>query len=145
MIEATIPASEVQHAKPERTGTIGGAAEKGMGMEDFLRLLSTQIANQDPMEPMKDTEFIAQMASISSVEQMQQFATSFKDFTTSHREIAAQAYLGKQVTAQDGESAPITGIAQAVEKGSGGELLVTINGQTFPATSITKIELVEKN
>ena len=38
-----------------------------MGMEDFLRLLTAQIANQDPMEPMKDTEFIAQMASISSV------------------------------------------------------------------------------
>ena len=145
MIEATIPASEIEHLKPERTGTIGGTAEKAMGMEDFLRLLTTQIANQDPMEPMKDTEFIAQMASISSVEQMQQFATSFKDFTASHREIAAQAYLGKQVTAQDGESMPITGIAQAVEKGTGGELLVTVNGQTFPAASITKIELVEKN
>tara|TARA_Y100001934_G_scaffold279403_1_gene383081 strand:+ start:12655 stop:13092 length:438 start_codon:yes stop_codon:yes gene_type:complete len=145
MIEATIPASEIEHVKPERTGTIGGTAEKAMGMEDFLRLLTTQIANQDPMEPMKDTEFIAQMASISSVEQMQQFATSFKDFTASHREIAAQAYLGKQVTAQDGESMPITGIAQAVEKGTGGELLVTVNGQTFPAASITKIELVEKN
>ena len=145
MIEATIPASEIEHVKPKRSGTIGGTAEKAMGMEDFLRLLTTQIANQDPMEPMKDTEFIAQMASISSVEQMQQFAASFKDFTASHREIAAQAYLGKQVTAQDGESAPITGIAQAVEKGTSGELLVTVNGQTFPATSITRIELVEKN
>ena len=103
MIEAAVPPTDLNHVKPERSGSVGKSAQNAMGMEDFLRLLSTQIANQDPMEPMKDTEFIAQMASISSVEQMQQFATSFKDFTSSHREIAAQAYLGKQVTAQSGE------------------------------------------
>ena len=145
MIEAAIPQIEIEHNKPERSVSIGETAQKKMGMEDFLRLLTTQIANQDPMEPMKDTEFIAQMASISSVEQMQQFTTSFKDFTASHREIAAQAYLGKQVTAQAGDQAPVTGIAQSVEKVADGELLVTINGQTFSASDITKVELVEQN
>ena len=145
MIEAAILPNEIENVKPERTGSIGKTAQNAMGMDDFLRLLTTQIANQDPMEPMKDTEFIAQMASISSVEQMQQFATSFKDFSASHREIAAQAYLGKQVTAQDGKGSPVTGIAQAVEKGPAGELLVTVNGTTLPASSITKIELVSKN
>ena len=145
MIEAAISPSEFEQVKPKRAGSVGKTAQDAMGMEDFLRLLTTQIANQDPMEPMKDTEFIAQMASISSVEQMQRFATSFKDFTASHREIAAQAYLGKQVTAQDGESSSVTGIARAVEKGANGELLITVDGRTFPATSITRIELVEKN
>ena len=144
MIEAAISPSEFEQVKPERNGSVGKTAQDAMGMEDFLRLLTTQIANQDPMEPMKDTEFIAQMASISSVEQMQQFATSFKDFTASHREIAAQAYLGKQVTAQTGDQMPVTGIAQAVEKGSSGELLVTVDGRTYPASSITKIELVSE-
>tara|TARA_B100001964_G_C14013211_1_gene500345 strand:+ start:242 stop:679 length:438 start_codon:yes stop_codon:yes gene_type:complete len=142
MIEAAVPPTDLNHVKPERSGSVGKSAQNAMGMEDFLRLLSTQIANQDPMEPMKDTEFIAQMASISSVEQMQQFATSFKDFTSSHREIAAQAYLGKQVTAQSGEGLPVTGIAQAVEKAADGELLVTIDDVTYPASAITKIELV---
>ena len=67
MIEAAVPSTDLNHAKPERSGSVGKSAQNAMGMEDFLRLLSTQIANQDPMEPMKDTEFIAQMASISSV------------------------------------------------------------------------------
>ena len=144
MIEAAVTPTGFEHLKPERSGDVGKTAQDAMGMEDFLLLLSTQIANQDPMEPMKDTEFIAQMASISSVEQMQQFATSFKAFTASHREIAAQAYLGKQVTVQDGEST-IVGIAQAVEKGSEGQLLVTVEGQAYPANSINKIELVSEN
>ena len=34
-----------------------------MEMDDFLKLLTSQLQYQDPMEPMKDTEFIAQMAS----------------------------------------------------------------------------------
>jgi len=54
----------------------GGTAEvnervpnKVLGQNDFLQLLVTQMQNQDPMSPMQDTEFIAQMAQFTSLEQ----------------------------------------------------------------------------
>ncbi len=45
--------------------------KQDLGKDEFLKILSMQMANQDPLEPMKDTEFIAQMAQFSSLEQMQ--------------------------------------------------------------------------
>jgi len=48
--------------------------QQELGREQFLRLLVTQLANQDPLEPMQDREFIAQMAQFTALEQMMNVA-----------------------------------------------------------------------
>ncbi|MFI5337002.1 MAG: flagellar hook capping FlgD N-terminal domain-containing protein, partial [Opitutales bacterium] len=52
------------------TTTAARTPTKTLGEQDFLQLLSTQLQNQDPMQPMDDTQFIAQMAQFSSLQQM---------------------------------------------------------------------------
>ena len=74
-----------------------------LNMDDFLQLLTSQITNQDPLEPMKDTEFISQMANIASLEQMQQFTQGFSKFADSHGEMLAQSYLGNHVNISSNE------------------------------------------
>ncbi len=48
-----------------------------LGKDDFLKLLITQVQNQDPLNPTSDTDFIAQMAQFSSLEQMQNLNKTF--------------------------------------------------------------------
>tara|TARA_B100001093_G_scaffold79223_1_gene70456 strand:- start:269 stop:703 length:435 start_codon:yes stop_codon:yes gene_type:complete len=111
-----------------------------MQMEDFLQLLSSQISNQDPLEPMKDTEFISQMANIASLEQMQQFSKGFEMFASSHKDMVAQAYLGRAVEIKSG-SEELSGIVNAVERSEDGKISVLVNNKAYDPNEIVKVSL----
>ena len=54
----------------------------GLGREAFLQLLVTQLAHQDPMQPQSDSEFIAQLAQFSSLEQLTQMQVTLQKIGT---------------------------------------------------------------
>ena len=62
-IDQIIATNEANKVGKRNTGVLG--------KDDFLQLLITQLQHQDPMNPASDTEFIAQVAQFSSLEQMQ--------------------------------------------------------------------------
>ena len=91
MIDAIAAAQSNQNPRTENLARQADKSGSYMQMEDFLQLLTSQISNQDPLEPMKDTEFISQMANIASLEQMQQFTQGFESFADSQKDMVAQA------------------------------------------------------
>ena len=68
-----------------------------LGKDEFLRLLVTQLTYQDPTAPIKDQEFIAQMAQFSSLEQMQNVSRSMQELSNQQ----SQSLLGKIVVGTD--------------------------------------------
>lgn len=71
-----------------------------MGKDEFLKILMTQLQNQDPTNPMKDNEFIAQMAQFSSLEQMTNMTQAFEKFASGQQQtqlIQYNTFVGKQV------------------------------------------------
>ncbi|WP_083996506.1 flagellar hook assembly protein FlgD [Fervidobacterium thailandense] len=68
--------------------------KKDMDKEAFLKLLITQLKNQDPLEPMKDRDFIAQMSQLSSLEQIMNMSKSVQTFV----DTAAQLYRTQAVS-----------------------------------------------
>lgn len=99
-------------------GRAGTSAGQNLGKDSFLRLLTTQLQFQDPLNPLDNQAFAAQMAQFSALEQMQNL---------NQMQIRAMAvsYLGKTVTGVDPESEkPWTGVVQAVQMKDGQPWLV---------------------
>ena len=81
----------------------GGAEEtksKDLGRNEFLRLLVAQLENQDPTEPQDNGEFIAQLATFSSLEEQQNLTKSFESFAgtfQSSQHLQATSLVGRPV------------------------------------------------
>ena len=61
--------------------TQSSASEDTLGRNAFLNLLVTQLQNQDPTQPQADGEFLAQLATFSSLEQLQQLNQKIEALT----------------------------------------------------------------
>jgi flagellar basal-body rod modification protein FlgD len=87
----------------ESTETRSSAAMKILGKNDFLNLLVTQLQHQDPLNPAESTEFTAQLAQFSSLEQLSNINDNLKNmelFQTSVTNSQAVSYIGKEITAK---------------------------------------------
>ncbi len=131
---ASLPTSTVPSTSNQ------GSSGASLQMDDFLQLLTSQITNQDPLEPMKDTEFISQMANIASLEQMEQFSKGFSKFADSHHAMLAQGYLGREVTIIQ-DDMEISGLVESINSSEDGTSEVVVNGQAYSPSSITKVRL----
>jgi len=116
--------------------------QKSLGADDFMKILMTQLTAQDPMNPMKDTEFIAQMANFSSLEQMRGLSQSFMAYSSSQQMATAPLYLGCEVTVKDpsATNGEIKGKVESVTVKDGTPALM-INGKTYDPKLITNISL----
>jgi flagellar basal-body rod modification protein FlgD len=101
---------------------------QSLGKDDFLRILLTQLANQDPTAPMEDRDFIAQMAQFSSLEQMTNMAADFTRMANMMRATEASSALGRTVELHVGDGI-VQGTVQAITRDEMPQILV--NGRFF--------------
>ncbi|WP_456271542.1 flagellar hook assembly protein FlgD [Bacillus sp. AK031] len=72
-----------------------------LGKDDFMKILMTQLQNQDPLNPMQDKDFIAQMATFSTLEQITNLGKTMEKFIEAEGQnnlIAYNQFAGKEVT-----------------------------------------------
>lgn len=123
-----------------------------LGKDAFLRLLVTQLSNQDPMEPMQDRDFIAQMAQFSSLEQITTLATvmtNFVDFQISSSLAQQSHIIGQKVHWQtkneDGDMVSGDGIVKGISFKDGLVFAELEDGKKISLGDIHKIEKAVDN
>ena len=73
----------------DTTSGTGVGRETKLGQDAFMKLLTTQLANQDPLKPQDNGEFIAQLAQFSSLEKLTSIETSIKELATAFKTLAS--------------------------------------------------------
>lgn len=126
-----------------------------LGPSAFLQLLTTQMSNQDPLNPMDDTQSVSQLAQFSALQASQNLETSFANFQSNFAVLQSANLVGKNVTVNSvdgsGNSSSITGTVAYVSvvngapeialKDSSGNVIGN-NGTPllFPTSAITNMQ-----
>lgn len=110
-----------------------------LGSEDFMKLLAVQFQSQDPMKPMEDSAFIAQMAQFSALEQSNSLVKEMGLLRADQQNLSASGMLGRNVTVQDDAGKDVTGQVSAIENTSSGPVLI-IDGDKYPLSAVSRVE-----
>jgi flagellar basal-body rod modification protein FlgD len=110
-----------------------------MDSEVFMKLLVTQLQNQDPSSPMDTNEMISQQTQLAMMEQITNQTTTANENFSLQMRIAAANLVGKQVSYTDAASgASVTGTATAVSYAASVPT-VTVNGKEVDLDVISGI------
>lgn len=110
--------------------TVGGP--QSVDYQSFLKLLVAQMKNQDPTSPMESTDYVAQLATFSQVEQSIQMNRRLEAMLQGSAMSQAAALIGREIETMDGKAA---GIVKELEMYADGTVLVLDNGTKVPMGS----------
>jgi flagellar basal-body rod modification protein FlgD len=109
-----------------------------LGTDTFMTLMLTQMRNQNPMEPMNDTEMISQMAQLNSVTQLQKMSTSMSSVEHLNQLLSASGMMGKTVSYKDSTGNLFSGLVSSVTI-DGTSVNLTVGQQSISISSVLKI------
>ena len=110
-------------------------SSSGVNSQDFLFLLTQQLQYQDPMNPMDNSQMLAQEAQFATLEQMEALTSSFSKFSNVYQ---ANSLLGQNVQVNvNGKET--TGVVDYVDYSDTSGASVSIGGKLFPLDSVSKV------
>lgn len=114
---------------PNSAPVPGSAAAASMDYNAFLRLLVAEMKNQDPTKPNDATQYMAQLASFSNVEQAIKTNAKLDALLTTSALSQAESLIGRTITSADGT---VTGKVTAFKIVSGGAVAMLEGGRELP-------------
>jgi flagellar basal-body rod modification protein FlgD len=122
------------------SSTAASAAKSQLGKDDFLKLMMSQLRNQNPMEPLKDTEFIAQLAQFSQLEGIDKLNTNMSSLLLMQGLSQATNLIGKSVVYdKDTSGGTARGTVDSVAV-SGGQVQLVIGGTPVNMSQVRTVQ-----
>jgi flagellar basal-body rod modification protein FlgD len=107
--------------------------------EDFIRMMVTQLQNQDPLEPAKNEQLLAQMSQIGQLQASQDLQGSLKTLILQNNLGAAGNLIGKLVQGKDAQGEDLQGVVTSVRVEDNNVMLELDSGKTVDLSRVTAI------
>ncbi|MGC4034170.1 MAG: flagellar hook capping FlgD N-terminal domain-containing protein [Tepidisphaeraceae bacterium] len=121
------------------TGSTTSTTKKSLTSEDFIQMMITQLQNQDPTEPTKSQDLLAQMSQIGSLQSSNDLQTSLKKMTLQNSLSNAAAMIGKTVAGKDANGEDMQGIVTSVKVVDGNLSLQLDSGQSMSMDNVLSV------
>ena len=109
------------------SSTRGASNSANVSIEDFLKILTAQLNNQDPLKPVDNQEFVAQIAQFANLEQTRQLNEKLDGMLSNQASTQALGLLGKTVDINV-NGVPFSGTVSALSLTSGQPLMTVTAG-----------------
>jgi flagellar basal-body rod modification protein FlgD len=107
--------------------------------DDFIKMMVTQLQNQDPTDPVKNQDLLAQMSQIGQLQSSEDLQTSLKGLVLQNSLGAAGNLIGKMVQGLDTDGSQMGGLVTSVKVVDNNVSLELDNGQTLDLSRVTSI------
>jgi flagellar basal-body rod modification protein FlgD len=126
-----------QGTSSSKTTTKNSSSTSGTS-DQFMSLLLAQMTNQNPLEPMNDTEMVNQMVSMNSLTELQKISKAITALTQTNEFVSASSLMDKSVTYLDSDSKKVTGTVTGVSL-KNSEVYLTVDDKSVALSSITSV------
>ena len=126
------------------TSAVQPSQLSGVGIQDFLKILASQLNNQDPLQPVDNEQFIAQIAQFTALEQRQELNQKIDNLLSLQSASQSIGLLGKTVSISSSGST-VSGTVSALDfSGDTPQLTVTeTNGSVLTGISLSQVVTVQ--
>jgi flagellar basal-body rod modification protein FlgD len=121
------------------TSTLPTDPSKALNADDFIKMMVTQLQNQDPLQPTSNQDLLNQMSQIGQLQSTTDLQNSLKTLTLQQTLGSAGNLIGKMVTGQDDHGNPMQGMVNSVKVVSGAVSLELDNGKELSMSNVTGI------
>jgi flagellar basal-body rod modification protein FlgD len=115
---------------------------------DYMKLLVTQLQNQNPLEPLSNNEMASQLAQLSQLEQVESLNSKFSDVLDMTQRNYASSLVGKQVafnyTSATGDTQTVSGTVQEIQ-GTGDNIKLIVDGYSVGLNDLVAVGSTTNN
>jgi len=117
-----------------------------LGLQDFLNVLTTQLTYQDPLKPMDNEQFMAQLAQFTALGQTQQLNSKIDALLSTQASLQSVGLLGRHVTINNATGGTSSGTVTALSlAGDVPTMTLNIGGNSVPNVSMSQLIDVDQS